>query len=140
MAALRGTGAEMLLAALDYHLDSPVEIVLVSPEGGGGAELDAALRRAFVPNRVLAAAREGPELEERARLVPLLAGKKALGGATAAYVCRDGACDEPTSDPRVFADRIARVEPLFREGGPGPLPGAEDHGGPPARNRTRGAP
>jgi len=120
----RGAGAEMLLAALDFHLDSPLEIVVVSPPGGGGAELEAVLRRAYLPNRILVKAREGPELSERARLIPLLTGKTALRGATTAYVCRERTCELPTSDPRVFAQQLARVEPLFGEATPAPLPGA----------------
>jgi uncharacterized protein YyaL (SSP411 family) len=120
----RGAGAETLVAALDFHLDTPLEIVVVSPAGGGAPALEAALRRAFVPNRAYAAAREGQELDARARLVPLLEGKRALRGAATAYVCRRRACDLPTSDPAVFAAQLARAEPLFGNAAAPPLPAA----------------
>jgi len=117
-----GAGAEMMLSALDFRLDTPLEIVVVSPPGGGATPLETVLRRAFVPNRIYAAATEGPELEERARLIPLLAGKRALRGAATAYVCRQRTCDLPTSDPTVFSAQLARTEPLFRDASVTPLP------------------
>jgi uncharacterized protein YyaL (SSP411 family) len=116
-----GSGAEMMLSVLDFRLDTPLEIVVVSPRGGGATPLEAVLRRAFVPNRIYAAATEGPELEERARLIPLLAGKRALRGAATAYVCRERTCDLPTSDPTVFSALLARTEPLFRDASVTPL-------------------
>jgi uncharacterized protein len=127
----RGAGAETLLAALDFHLDTPLEIVLVSPPGGGAPALEAVLRRAFVPNRAYVAASEGRELDERARVVPLLEGKRALRGAATAYVCRRRTCELPTSDPAVFRAQLARAEPLFPDGPAAPLPAAAKAGGAP---------
>ncbi len=117
-----GSGAEMMLSALDFRLDTPLEIVIVSPPDGSAAPLEAVLRRTFVPNRIYATASEGPELEERARLIPLLAGKRALRGVATAYVCRQRTCDLPTSDPTVFSAQLARTEPLFRDASVTPLP------------------
>ncbi len=117
-----GSEAEMMLSALDFRLDTPLEIVVVSPPGGGATPFEAVLRRTFVPNRIYAAATEGPELEERARLIPLLSGKRALRGMATAYVCRERTCDLPTSDPTVFSAQLARTEPLFRDASVTPLP------------------
>ncbi len=117
-----GSGAEMMLAALDFHLDTPLEIVVVSPPGVGAPALEAVLRRTYVPNRAYATAGEGRELDERARLIPLLAGKRAIRGAATAYVCRQRTCDLPTPDPAVFAAQLAKIEPLFREASIAPLP------------------
>ncbi|MBD0677038.1 hypothetical protein, partial [Streptomyces sp. CBMA156] len=43
--------------------------------------------------------------------VPLLADRPLVGGAPAAYVCRHFACDAPTTDPAVLAEKLgAAVE------------------------------
>jgi uncharacterized protein YyaL (SSP411 family) len=35
-----------------------------------------------------------------------------IGGKLTAYVCEQRVCALPTSDPAIFAQQIARVEPL----------------------------
>ena len=52
---------------------------------------------------------EGPDLEEQARVVPLLADKYARGGQATAYVCENRVCDLPTTDPGQFAEQIRRT-------------------------------
>jgi hypothetical protein len=103
--------APRLLAALDFHTDLAKEIVIVS-EGGEPEALLAVLARSFVPNRVLAVVNEGPEREELAALVPLVANKVAREGRPTAYVCEQRVCAAPTSDPGVFARQIATAAPL----------------------------
>jgi uncharacterized protein YyaL (SSP411 family) len=104
--------SEMLLAA-DFHLDTPREIVIVTPAAREEAEpFLTLLRSTFLPNQVLAIAVEGADLMAQARLVPLLQGKLALKGRATAYVCERGVCKLPTSDPDVFARQIRSVEPL----------------------------
>ncbi len=101
--------SEMLLA-LDYHLDTPKEIVIVTAGSREeGAPFLSELRRRFVPNRILAVVREEDPL---ATLVPLVDGKVALGGRATGYVCENRVCDLPTTDPQVFARQITRVRPL----------------------------
>ncbi len=110
----RGAGAAKMLCALDYYLDQPVEMVLVTPPGGSTEALEAVLRRTYLPNRILVRAVEGEDLARQAQLVPLLADKRALDGKATAYVCRGRTCELPTSDPVVLAAQLARVEPLTR--------------------------
>jgi uncharacterized protein YyaL (SSP411 family) len=38
--------------------------------------------------------------------VPLLRGRPLVGGAPAAYVCREFACDAPTTDPEELAAKV----------------------------------
>ncbi len=111
-----------LLVALDYRHDTAKEIVLVSPAEPADVEpLLGRLRRSFVPNRVLSRVTEGPDLEAHQALVPLVAYKRARGGRPTAYVCENRVCQRPTEDPEVFAEQIARVEPLLPEAaGAGP--------------------
>ena len=113
-----------MLAALDWSLDQPLEVVLVLPRAESGTELLDVLRRAYLPNAVRAIATEGPDLEKYARAVPLLEGRRAQRGKTTAYVCRKNVCDLPTSDPATFAKQLARTDPLFLDHSPAPLPAA----------------
>jgi uncharacterized protein YyaL (SSP411 family) len=106
------TVSEALLA-LDFSLDSAKEIVIVTRRSRAEAEpLLARLRTAYVPNRVLLVAAEGPPLGALARLVPLVEGKVAAKGQPTAYVCKRGVCDLPTADPAVFEKQIRQVDPF----------------------------
>jgi hypothetical protein len=99
-----------MLLALDYRLDTPKEIVIVTPRSREkAAPFLAELRTRFVPNRILVvvAGGDGP-----GGLVPLVEGKVPLGGKATGYVCENRVCDLPTTDPAVFARQIARVRPL----------------------------
>src|SRR5262249_42730222 len=103
-----------LLSALDFRLDQPKEVVIVAPAGGDDAArpLLAALRRAYLPNAALASVHEGADLARTGEVVPLVADKRALGGAATACVCEQRACDLPTADPAVLARQLAAVRPL----------------------------
>jgi uncharacterized protein YyaL (SSP411 family) len=106
--------SEMLLA-VDFFLDTPREIVIVTPNSRDQAEpFLAKLRQRFLPNRVLVIAAQGKDLSAQARLVPLLESKVARDGKAVAYVCEKGICELPTSDPEVFARQISKVEPLAK--------------------------
>ncbi|MFQ5457567.1 MAG: thioredoxin domain-containing protein, partial [Myxococcota bacterium] len=118
-AVVRGASAVLLrgprsltkmLSALDFRHDLPKEIVLVkaTPEGDAGPLL-AELRRAFVPNRVIAVTAGGEAASKLAQTVPLAEGKTAIDGKTTAYVCEREVCALPTSDPEVFAKQIGSV-------------------------------
>jgi uncharacterized protein YyaL (SSP411 family) len=104
--------SEMLLA-LDYRHDLPREVILIGPAAGtvDGPLMDR-FRGLFLPNRVLVATTEGQELAAHAELVPLVAGKRALEGQATAYVCRQGICRLPTTDPDQLARQLSEVEPL----------------------------
>ena len=111
----RGAGAtsEMFLA-VDYQLDTPKEIIIVSPGPGSGPELDAMLaplRSIFLPNRTLSVVIEGADLEAHAKLSPIVKGKRAQGGKVTAYVCENRVCKFPTDSPSEFAKQIAKINP-----------------------------
>ncbi|HEY2667935.1 MAG TPA: thioredoxin domain-containing protein [Actinomycetota bacterium] len=87
--------APSFLAALDFHLGRPKEVVIVSPGDAPGDETAALLRTVwdrFLPNRVLAGAPPGIPS-------PLLEGKLPKGGVPTAFVCEGYACRAPTTDP-----------------------------------------
>src|SRR5438128_1455949 len=101
--------AEMLLA-LDFALDTPKEIVIVTAGGREAAEpLLRAVRGTFVPNRVLVVPSDAGRIAD---LVPLVEGKVAQGGRPTAYVCERRRCELPTTDPTVLAEQLRKVRPL----------------------------
>jgi hypothetical protein len=107
----------LLLSALDFWLDRPKEIVIVTGRGAGDAEpFLARMRALFLPNRVTAVVSEA-DARLFAELVPLVADKTARGGRPTAYVCERRVCALPTADPEVFARQLATVDPLPEPGG-----------------------
>jgi uncharacterized protein YyaL (SSP411 family) len=108
------TGAPALLSALDFRLDAPKAIVIVHPAGAGAeaAPLLAEVHATYLPNRVLAVVGEGDDLERQQALLPLVEGKRALGGRATAYVCERRVCSLPTSDATVLGRQLATVRAL----------------------------
>jgi uncharacterized protein len=97
-----------MLRALDFHLSPTREVALVriqrtlkngphrSPDSASAefdrSELAAVVRERFRPHLVLAGGPEGTEEP------PLLAGRTAIAGKAAAYVCEHFACRRPVTD------------------------------------------
>jgi uncharacterized protein YyaL (SSP411 family) len=77
-----------LLQALDFHLSPVREVALV---GADTRPLERVVRSAFRPHIVLAGGEEDG--------VPLLAGRTAVDGRAAAYVCERFACRAPVTAP-----------------------------------------
>ncbi len=90
-----------LLQALDFHLSPTREVALVAPNGDRTAdspqspeldELASVVRGGFRPHVVLAGGPEGSERPE------LLAGRPAVDGKPAAYVCESFTCKAPVTE------------------------------------------
>ncbi|MBI4848211.1 MAG: thioredoxin domain-containing protein [Nitrospirae bacterium] len=105
--------SEMLLA-VDFHLDKPKEIIIVSPKGkkSDSEVLISQFRKEFLPNRIISFIEEGAELESHAQVIPLVKAKHAIKGKPTAYVCELGICELPTSDPDTFTGQISKIEDL----------------------------
>ena len=102
---IRGEG-EMLMG-LDFHYDTPRELVIVTPGDHGEAEpFLAVLRETYLPSKVLVVAGEGPELEALSSLVPMVRGKVARKGRVTAYVCERGVCKLPATTVEVFTRQL----------------------------------
>jgi uncharacterized protein YyaL (SSP411 family) len=101
------------LLAVDWASDEPKEIAIVWPRDAGA---DAArplldvVRRAFVPNRALAAAAD-TDAPALAALAPFIADKTAAGGRATAYVCVRGRCELPVHEPDALAALLSRRLP-----------------------------
>jgi uncharacterized protein len=94
-----------LLAALDFHLSRPREVVIVgdlaSPETQ--ALVDVVYAR-YLPNKVVAG--RAPEDEEAVGFLPLLAERPTRDGRPTAYVCEGYACKNPTTGPEELAGQL----------------------------------
>ena len=109
------TRAPRLLGVLEAMSDRAREVVIVAPAAGDDAAraaLMAVVRRRYLPNRALVAAREGDELAAVQRALPIVGEKVALDGRTTAYVCEHGRCLAPTHDPEVLGRQLAEVRPF----------------------------
>ncbi len=108
--AMRRAGGAMplTLAALDFDLDAPREVVIVSAEGQGASPLEEVLAETYLPNALALRLVQGAPTDAS----PLLEGKTTLDGRPTAYVCERGHCELPTTDPEVFRRQLAVVRPL----------------------------
>jgi len=92
-----------LLRALDFRLSPTREVALVGAAPADGAdlgELAGVVRAAFRPHLVLAGGPEGTAEP------PLMAGRTAVDGRPAAYVCENFTCRLPVTDPDQLASSL----------------------------------
>ncbi|GMV38652.1 MAG: thioredoxin domain-containing protein [Myxococcales bacterium] len=96
------SGVARMVVALDLLLARPVQVAVIRPRGGDDAALVAAFARAWAPRAALVRVEEGVDVRH---LAPWLAGKDAKGGATA-WVCEEGTCQAPTTEPAVLESQL----------------------------------
>ena len=101
--------AEMLLA-IDFACDVVPEIVIVRVNESDRDPFVDALRRKFLPNRVLLGARAGAGIDSLAEFAPTVAGKVSIDERSTAYVCRAGACRLPTTSVATMLDELASFD------------------------------
>ncbi len=88
----------MMLVALDFHLDSPVEVAIVGERNADDTRaVFRAVESRFIPNKVLAYKSESSD-EETDAAVPLLDGKSMVDGQATVYLCENFTCKEPLTD------------------------------------------
>jgi uncharacterized protein len=94
-----------LLAALDFHLGTPVEIAVIGDTGGRDtrALLDE-VRARYLPNRLLA---QAPDHDGMG--IPLLKARGRRDGLATAYLCENLVCQAPTTDPAELGRQLDRV-------------------------------
>ncbi len=106
-------GFGQLLCGLSWYLDKPVEIALV------GAREDASTRAmldlidgTFLPNKVVAL--HDPSGDDgragdghTGKLIPLLANRPQIDGATTAYVCEQFVCQQPVTTVDGLAELLS---------------------------------
>jgi uncharacterized protein YyaL (SSP411 family) len=109
----QGSLSEMLLA-VDWHLDRPKEIVLVTPNSRLDAEPFLRILNTAGPRNHVLAVLTPQQAASMAKLVPWVGGKVTQNQVTTAYVCEQGVCDFPTTDPQVFRSQLASSTGLNR--------------------------
>ena len=96
-------GFGQMLSALDLHLSPPREVAVVGPAADPATRaLADAVRDGFHPTVVYAFG-DGDD----AAGIPLLEGRRAVGGAAAAYICERFACRAPLTDPAAARAAVA---------------------------------
>ena len=105
-----GTG--QWLAALDFYLSLPKEIVIVGPRTDSRTQalLEAVFQR-YLPNRVVMGAAEGVQNlgaaeASFAATLPLLEQRGLVEGQPTAYVCRHYVCQLPVTDPEALTRQL----------------------------------
>ena len=92
-----GLNSAFMMQALHLYLGGLKEVAIVGPRKHPSTEeMLKTVRSGFFPNAVFAFSYED-EVEQAAREVPLLAGRKVVDGQATAYVCRQGTCLAPVT-------------------------------------------
>jgi len=96
--------APQLLAAYEFSLSKPKQIVLV---GTNGLEkLLHELNSRFLPNKIVLLVDGETSRKALSAYLPVLETMTEKGGQTTAYVCENYACQLPTADPKKFAELL----------------------------------
>jgi uncharacterized protein YyaL (SSP411 family) len=96
-----------MLCALDYALGKPREVAIAGAPGAEDTQaMLRAVRRPFLPNRVVAFAPDGTVDAETEALIPLLARRSIKDGRATAYVCEGTVCKAPVTSAEELAELL----------------------------------
>jgi uncharacterized protein YyaL (SSP411 family) len=99
------SGFGRLLCALDFHLDSPKEIVLLGdPHAEETLTLRDVIWSTYLPNKVVA--QVTPEDNRLSELSGLVRNRSQLSGKPTAYVCEHFTCKSPTSSTKELKSQL----------------------------------
>jgi hypothetical protein len=89
----------MMLSAFDFAVGPAFEIVIAGNlESNDTRDMLEAIRRPFIPNKVVIFRPDSVELPEIAKIAEFVGNKKTLNGKTTAYICRKYQCKAPTTE------------------------------------------
>jgi len=107
MAAQNPTAFAFLLTAADFALGPAHEVVIVGDaDAAATRQMLAALRAEFLPNAVILLRPTNQDAPEILKLAPFLVPYQRVNGQTTAYVCRNFACNLPTTE---IADMLRQL-------------------------------
>ena len=96
-ASMHGRAVPMMVAALStYHSGMPQIVIVGEPEAGDTRALAEVVRRHYIPTAVLVVVSEARR-QELSRVLPWTKDLRQRDGRATAYVCRDFACQTPTT-------------------------------------------
>ncbi len=94
-------GFAVALLGLDFAVGPSHEIVLAGTNDSPGIiVLKSALNHPFLPNKVVLLRPDGEEAPPISAIAPYTEGQKTIDGKATAYVCKNFACNLPTTDKK----------------------------------------
>ncbi|MRR16134.1 MAG: thioredoxin domain-containing protein [Deltaproteobacteria bacterium] len=94
------TNFTQFLCGLDFAIGPASEVIIAGDERSPDTQtMLRALRRSFVPNKIVIFRPEGQTQPQIETIAPYVQAHTALDGRTTAYVCTNFACQAPTHDP-----------------------------------------
>jgi uncharacterized protein YyaL (SSP411 family) len=98
----------MMMAALSTYHAKITQIVIVGPRGDEGTErLLREVTSKYEPFSVIVSVEPGGKQAELARMLAFIGSMDMRDGRPTAYICRDFACDEPTTDAAGLRARLS---------------------------------
>ncbi len=105
--AMNPSAYPQLLIALDFALGPSAEIVIAGPADSPETEaMVQAVFKPFLPNKVVAFHPTDESARQIETLVPFIQGLTAKEAQATAYLCRNYACDLPTTDLAQFQSQL----------------------------------
>lgn len=99
------SGFGYALSAIDLHLSSPKEIVILSESGSEPPHsLLREVWQRYLPNKIVVQAAFGSETG--LNRIPLLTNRTLIGNLPTAYVCENYTCKQPVTDPKELAAQL----------------------------------
>jgi hypothetical protein len=98
-------GAGHWLAAMDFYLSSPNEIVVIGPPNEAATQsLVDCIYETYLPNKVIAG--YNPMEADSYPAIPLLEDKNMWNGIPTAFVCQNYVCQQPVTEPDSLAQQL----------------------------------
>jgi uncharacterized protein YyaL (SSP411 family) len=96
-----------MLAALDFYLDKPKQIIVAGQRGRDDTEsILREVNKRYIPNKIMLLADRGPGQDFLAQHLPFIKAVRRLSDKATAYVCENYACKLPTSDISTLASLL----------------------------------
>ena len=109
----------MMMAAASAWRAGVPQVVLVGPRASAEtAALHRVFAACFLPGAVGLVVEPGERQRAIAARLPWVESLRMLDGRPTAYLCRDGACEAPVTDPEAFRARLAALTAHRSSGGP----------------------
>ena len=97
------------LCAVDFYLDTPLEVVIVGSPNAQLDELLGTVWRTYLPNRVIATCQK--DYDRAIAQVPLFIGRDTLATEPTAFVCRASTCQLPVSNSVDLLNQLTAANP-----------------------------
>jgi hypothetical protein len=96
-----------MLAALDFHLDKPKQIIIAGKRQNEDTErMLREVHRKYLPNRILLLADGGTGQQFLSQYLPSIQPMMMLDGRATAFICENYACKLPTTDLIVMMELL----------------------------------